>query len=323
MSDEPATRGGRATGAAGGERPAVSGSTSAETATAALRATCWGTRGSIPSPGPDTARYGGNTACLEVRNAAGRCFILDGGTGIRALGDRLKRTDGSVHVDLFFTHFHWDHIQGIPFFAPLYDPGATIRIHGPRQDDAEIEKLFARQLESVFFPIPYDALAARLEFSHLGDGPWRADDVEIEAMRVRHPSTTVGYRVRVGDAVLAYVPDNELVGGSYPVDPDWYDRFLAFLDGVDLLFHDAMLTEAELPAREGWGHSTFRQTIRLARDAGVRRLRCFHHAPDRTDDELTRIVEMLREEADSVAGGGGAGPQIGIATEGETLEVEA
>lgn len=282
-----------------------------------LRATCWGTRGSIPSPGPATARFGGNTPCLEVRAPDDRCIIFDAGTGIRGLGNRLRETAGPVRADLFFTHFHWDHIQGVPFFAPLYNAATTVRIHGPRQDGTDIESLFARQLEPTFFPIPYDALAATLEFEHLGDEPWRRGDVEVSAMRVRHPATTVGYRIRTGDAALAYIPDNELFGASYPVDDtSWYDRLVAFLGDVDLLFHDAMLTDGEYAEREGWGHSTYRQAIRLARDAGVRRLRFFHHAPDRTDGELTGIVDALR--AGDVAGDG---LDIGIAAEGETLDV--
>ncbi|MEJ2677736.1 MAG: MBL fold metallo-hydrolase, partial [Gemmatimonadota bacterium] len=144
----------------------------------ALRVTCWGTRGSIPSPGPATARFGGNTSCLEVRTPDARRFIFDAGTGIRALGRRLDALDAPTEADLFLTHFHWDHIQGVPFFAPLYRPGTRIRVHAPQQGDADIETLFRGQMAPVYFPVPYESLSASLEFIHLDREPWIDGNVE-------------------------------------------------------------------------------------------------------------------------------------------------
>jgi len=286
----------------------------------ALRATCWGTRGSIPSPGPATARFGGNTSCLEVRTADERCFIFDAGTGIRILGRRLEAENGPVDADLFLTHFHWDHIQGVPFFGPLYRPETKIRIHGARQGDTDIETLFRGQMGPVYFPVPYEALSAGLEFIHLDDEPWVDDGVEVSAIRVRHPAHTYGYRISSGAGALAYIPDNELVGGSYDVGGDaWYRELVEFLDGVDVLFHDAMYTDDEYAAGvEGWGHSTFNQTVRLAEDAGVRRLYVFHHAPERTDTELLELAERLREGLAAR----NSGLELGVAAEGEELLVQ-
>jgi phosphoribosyl 1,2-cyclic phosphodiesterase len=285
-----------------------------------LRATCWGTRGSIPSPGPATARFGGNTPCLEIRTADDRCYIFDAGTGLRVLGNRLAQQPGSVDVDLFVTHFHWDHIQGIPFFRPLYDPEACIRIHAARQGELDIETLLKTQMGPVYFPVPYDALAATLTFVHLEAAPWTAPGLEVATFRVRHPADTLGFRVRVGGASLAYIPDNELAGSRYPVDhPGWYDELVEFVSGVDLLFHDAMFTEQEYLAVEGWGHSTFGQAMKLAEDARVRRLLFFHHAPERSDAELLTILEEGQEELAAR----GSGLELGVAAEGEELLVPA
>jgi phosphoribosyl 1,2-cyclic phosphodiesterase len=284
-----------------------------------LRATCWGTRGSIPSPGPATARFGGNTSCLEIRTDSDRCHIFDAGTGIRVLGNRLVQEDGPTNVELFVTHFHWDHIQGIPFFAPLHAEGSFIRIHAARQGDLDIETLLKGQMGPVYFPVPYEALAADLSFEHLTGMPWADAGTEVAAYRVRHAAHTYGYRIRAGSAAVAYIPDNELVGSSYPVDgPDWYDGLVAFLSGVDVLFHDAMFTDEEYPAVEGWGHSTFNQAVKLAEDAGAKRLYFFHHAPERTDAELLRILDTMRADVERR----GSGLELGVAAEGEELLVQ-
>jgi phosphoribosyl 1,2-cyclic phosphodiesterase len=273
-----------------------------------VRVTCWGTRGSIPAPGPETVGFGGNTPCLEIRCAAGRSYILDAGTGIRALGSRLAE-DGPTDVDLFLTHFHWDHIQGLPFFRPLHDPAARIRIHGPSQDGRDVETLLRAQMAPEFFPVPYSRVAATLSFHHVTDEPWTDGVAEVAAHRVRHAGYTCGYRVRCNGVMVGYVPDNELVGGSYGPDPaGWYAGLVAFLEGVDVLFHDAMYTDDEYHSMEGWGHSTFSQAVRLAEDAGAGRLFFFHHAPDRDDDALARQVDAIRDA---------------LARRGSTLQVDA
>ena len=282
-----------------------------------MRARCWGTRGSMPSPGLATAGFGGNTSCIEVK-VGGRHFIFDAGTGIRLLGDQLAASSEPTSVDLFLTHFHWDHIQGFPFFAPLYNPMTTLAIHGAKQGDIDIQTLIAGQMGPIYFPVPFEQVAAQLQFEHLNDHPWTGSGVEVHALRVRHPAHTYGYKIVADGAAMAYIPDNELSGGEYPLAArPTYEKLIEFLDGVDLLYHDSMFSDAEYGRREGWGHSTFTQTVRLAEDAGVRRLYLFHHAPERTDAELTSILAQLQSD---IARRGSA-LQLGVAAEGEELMV--
>jgi len=285
----------------------------------ALSLRCWGTRGSIPSPGPQTARYGGNTSCVEIV-AGDRHLIFDGGSGARSLGMSLLDAGEQVDTTLFLTHFHWDHIQGIPFFSPLYDPETRLDIVGPVQRDAEgspfdVESLFAGQMGPIYFPIPMSAVSAAVTFGHLNEGVWEQGDVRVSAMRVRHPSYTVGYRVDFGGHSVAYVPDNELASGAYPMGPDWRSRFVDFLGDVDVLLHDAMYTSGEYPSRIQWGHSTYAQVMDLADEVGARELVFFHHDPMRTDDELDVIVERSRESARSA----GRTVNIRAAAEGEDI----
>lgn len=283
-----------------------------------LRARCWGTRGSIPSPGPETARFGGNTSCLEVRTADDRCFIFDAGTGIRALGELLERGSQPAMVHLFLTHFHWDHIQGLPFFGPFYVAETTIRIHAAHQGGVDAETLLRAQMGPVYFPVPYESLEARMTFEPLSASAWRDDGVEVAWYRTRHPADTYGFRIRAGGTSVAYIPDNELVGGRYEVDgPEWRSGLEAFLEGVDLLFHDATYTDDEYPSRTGWGHSTVGQATELAECAGVKRLAFFHHAPYRTDEDLERIVATASEEL----AGRGSDLHVEAAAEGREIEI--
>ncbi len=274
----------------------------------------WGTRGSIPSPGNSTTRYGGNTSCVEVE--AGDCrIILDAGTGIRLLGEKLNAESATKRASIFLSHFHWDHIHGFPFFAPAYNPEFELRIIGPTQEGMDMESLLRGQMESVYFPIPYDALSANITFHHLNEGSWEHDGVRLRSMRMRHTSFTVGYRVEAFGRKVVFIPDNELVGGSYSTPPGWMDQLVEFVAGADLLLHDAMFTTEEYPAREGWGHSTFTQALELAERARVKRLYFFHHAPGRSDQELDRIVQHFREEV----GNRGSDLDVRAAAEGAPL----
>jgi phosphoribosyl 1,2-cyclic phosphodiesterase len=265
----------------------------------ALTVRFWGTRGSIPAPGPATARYGGNTPCVEAQ-VGGRRVIFDAGSGIRQLGNDLIEKKAPLDAVIFLTHFHWDHIQGFPFFGPMYRREARLRVVGPMQENLDVQSLFAGQMGPIYFPIPFEAVAAHMTFEHLNEGTWESDGISIAAMRVRHPSFTVGYRLTAGGRSFCYIPDNELVGGDYPVERGWRERLVRFCADADLLVHDAMFTEEEYAAaRKGWGHSTFLQALDLGAEAGVKRLMFFHHAPERTDVALSEIVDRRREEAAS------------------------
>ncbi len=273
----------------------------------AYRVTFWGTRGSIPTPGRSTARYGGNTPCIAVENSsedANRLLILDAGTGIRPLGRELsKRATGALDVSVLLSHTHWDHIQGLPFFEPFFGRGNAIRIWGPQQGEVALEAILKRQWDPAVFPIPLEASVAELTVEHIA-----ADDIvvhgfRVQAARLRHPGRTLAYRLTPdsGGASFAYVTDNELSsGGDYDVGPSWREGFVHFLHGVEILVHDAMYTPEELEHRRGWGHSSYAEAVTLAVEARARRLVLFHHRPEHDDAVMDTIVEKARGSADAL-----------------------
>jgi phosphoribosyl 1,2-cyclic phosphodiesterase len=258
---------------------------------------CWGARGSAPSPGPNTVRFGGHTSCLEVRPPGGRHIVLDAGSGIGPLGRHLAATSTTRELDLFLTHFHWDHIQGLPFFDPLYEEPWSIRVHAEPQHGGGVEELLCMQMRAPYFPVGLKQVGARMEYRHLEGQPWQDGGVNITPFRVRHPNHTSAFRITCDGGTVVYMPDNELEGSGYDVDGSWEGDLVEFVSGADALLHNAMFTEAEYASRRGWGHGTFEQAVALAERAGVPRLLLFHHAPYRTDAELEHIVEGLRRDA--------------------------
>jgi phosphoribosyl 1,2-cyclic phosphodiesterase len=279
----------------------------------------WGTRGSIPTPGAHTARYGGNTACVAVTGAADQLVILDAGSGIRLLGRELMRTqNGPMSLDILLSHTHWDHIQGLPFFQPLNTPGNSVRIYGAAQAGVPLEEILDRQMDPVVFPVPLKALAADLSVTEVSGGRFEIDGFYVEAFRLRHPGTTLGYKLLpvAGGPAVAYVTDNELgSGGSYDVPSDWRARLVHFLTGVQTLIHDGMYSEQLLEERAGWGHSTPRQAVDLARECRCPHLVLFHHEPEHDDLALDRLLEDARTYARQTA----PGLQVDAAREGLTL----
>jgi phosphoribosyl 1,2-cyclic phosphodiesterase len=262
-----------------------------------LEVTFWGTRGSIPTPGPATARYGGNTACISIAGFPGRLVILDAGSGLRPLGHELmKQHNGLLTADILLSHTHWDHIQGLPFFKPLSTRDTAVCIYGAEQEGVALKEILGRQMDPMVFPVPLNALAASLTVVEI--------DFRICAFRLRHPGTTLGYRLapRQGGREVAYVTDNELgPGGTYEVAPDWRQRMIQFIGGADTLIHDAMYLDQIIQARAGWGHSTPRQAVDLAREGRCRRLILFHHEPEHDDDALDRLLADTRDYAKKVA----------------------
>jgi phosphoribosyl 1,2-cyclic phosphodiesterase len=280
--------------------------------------TFWGTRGSIPTPGAHTVRYGGNTPCVALE-AAGQLVILDAGTGIRALGAQLvERQNGSVRAEILLSHTHWDHIQGLPHFKPFFGAGNEVRIRASQQGAATLEAILRLQMHPAVFPVPLDALAARLSVEQVAPGEFNAGPFLVRAIRLRHPGTTLGYRLtpRDGGASLAYVTDNELgAGGDYDLPPTWRQDFVQFLAGTDVMIHDAMYTPAQLEQHRGWGHSTYEEALAVAAEAGVRQLVLFHHEPEHGDDTMDGLVA----EARRLAGRMGAAPTVAAAQEGMRL----
>jgi phosphoribosyl 1,2-cyclic phosphodiesterase len=283
--------------------------------------TFWGARGTIATPGPQTARYGGNTACVELTDGSGNLVILDAGTGIRSLGRELLARNGSggVRADILLSHAHWDHIQGLPYFAPLFMKGNLLKVWGPKQGDVAMETILRQMMHPAVFPVPLDALAATLEVEHVVEQePIPTPGFTVRAMRVRHPAVTMGYRLeRPGGPSVVYVTDDELgPGGEYEVPKDWRKRFVAFCGGADLLIHDATYTPEEYPAHVGWGHSTWLEAIELANEAGARRLALFHHEPEHADAQMDEIVHRAQEAAARTGR-----LEVFAATEGQTLNL--
>jgi len=251
--------------------------------------TLFGVRGSLATPGPSTARYGGNTSCVCVTGPDGTVLVLDAGTGIRSLGLELPRT--LRRVDVLLTHLHMDHILGLGFFGPLYDPGMEVHIWGPASATLDLEARLRRYLSPPLFPVLLADLPCRLELHHVPSGRETIGPFGVTAERVSHPGPTVGHRVETGKAALAYLPDHEPALGArrFPLEPEWTSGF-DLARGVDLLLHDAQYTRAEYPSHVGWGHSSMHDALAFARLAGVARFLPFHHDPGRSDPDLEAAV---------------------------------
>jgi phosphoribosyl 1,2-cyclic phosphodiesterase len=276
----------------------------------------WGVRGSIPCPGPQTVKYGGNSACLELRvGDSGRIIVIDAGTGIRELGNFLMKHDlphGPLDIDLYLSHTHWDHIMGFPYFTPIYIPGTKLRVHGPVSfEDDPLQDVVGGQMKYRYFPVNVGELASSIEYIRLREDPGMdlGDGLVLTTKILNHPILALGYRFEYRGMVLCTCYDTEPFRNLFitdPAHPD-YDEAMAcegqlvaeeqtriveqFFAGADLLIHDAQYTEQEYAGKIGWGHSTYEQALAAAGRAGVKRLALFHHDPDRTDDQLDALAE--------------------------------
>jgi phosphoribosyl 1,2-cyclic phosphodiesterase len=282
----------------------------------AVRIVCWGARGSVPSPGPGTARYGGNTSCIEVRTDRRR-LIFDAGTGIIPAGHSLATDAPGEPIEVFLTHFHWDHIQGLPFFMPLRDPAATIRIHATPPPNHRLSDLLAVQMGTPFFPVTLQEMPARIEYHELDRRGWVDGDLTVMPFPVRHPDHTSGLRITAAGTTVVYIPDNEPESESYR-GTSWND-LVEFARRADILLHDAMFTRAEYDSRRGWGHGTFEQAVHFAQAAGTDRLLMFHHHPDRTDEQIDAILESVQTQSRIV----GSSLEVAAAVEGQEIVVPA
>lgn len=279
----------------------------------------WGVRGSIPVPGPQTNRYGGNTSCVEVRPRGSSPIIIDAGTGIRRLGKELMaREFGEGHgvAHLLISHTHWDHIQGLPFFSPLYQDGNLLHLFARQRDDTHLRAVFESQTEDPYFPVPMKSMKADIRFHELVEGQqFQIGKAKIGCTRLNHPWIAMAYRIEADGAAVVYASDtapftdilleHEFIAKppvlGQPLDPADAAKLatmragLVHLSkGVDLLIYDTQFTPDEYRSRPHWGHSTPDDAIAIARAAGVKTLALYHHAPARTDDEQDAILHQYR-----------------------------
>lgn len=254
----------------------------------------WGARGSLSAPGPATVGYGGNTSCVELELTDGTTLILDAGSGIRELGQRLLERDrGVLHVCL--THLHLDHVEGLGFFGPLWRAGWELRFWGPPSTTAPLRARVSRYLSPPLFPIGLAEAPSRATFEDVPREPWRVGSATVEAQSVEHRGPTVGYRIEDEGYVLAYLPDHEpYLTAALDDEPGWISGW-ALAAGADLLLHDSQYTDEEYAQRMGWGHSSVTHAASFARVAGVGRLAMFHHDPMRSDRELEALYDEVAE----------------------------
>ena len=259
----------------------------------------WGTRGSIPSPGPDTLEFGGNTTCLEVLLHSGRRIIIDAGTGIRLLGDCLRTTVATVRIHLLLTHNHWDHLIGLPFFSPIYREDSEIQVDGWPLAFQALRRVFDDHMGDGFFPVGFEQLKAHISFlNEVARKPLVLDDVQIDALPLNHPQGCLGFRFQEEKYTFVFITDNELgLDGGYR-----FPEFVKFCKGSDLLIHDAQYLPEEMPVHRGWGHSTYEETVRLALEAGVKSLLLTHHDPGRSDRAVREIVNRAQQLASACGG---------------------
>ncbi len=273
----------------------------------------WGVRGSLPTPGPDTVRYGGNTSCVSLAFETGEHLILDAGTGIRGLGGALSAGDGDLFI--LISHRHWDHVQGFPFFAPLYQENRRIYLF-PATSGHELFCSLIDQMDGAHFPITPDLLPADWRCIERDESVFLAKrGIEVSRIAVNHPGGSSGFRIVRDGASVVYVPDNELDPPGEPVVR--MDELITFCARADVLIHDAQYLPSDMPAKHGWGHSVVGQVLEMAHAADVGHLLLFHHDPDRSDDALDR----MQEEARSWLRARGSATRCTVAREGLVLSV--
>ncbi len=293
----------------------------------ALRVCFWGTRGSIATPGPGTNRFGGNTSCVELTTRDGARVILDCGTGVRVLGNKLlEENSGPLSATILLTHTHWDHIQGFPFFTPLFIPGNRFDVYGPDESHLSLHDVLAGQMEHHYFPVELAQLAAGIQYGDIKEGTHQIAGLTVRAQHMHHPSPTLGYRFEYDGISLCYISDHEPFyeglwkhgapkGHIESIREEGDRRHAEYIQGADLLIHEAQYTPEEYPAKEHWGHSTYTYVVELAVAAGVRKLVITHHDPAHDDVFVGDIEKRAQDLARRL------GSQLDVSCAYEGLEL--
>jgi phosphoribosyl 1,2-cyclic phosphodiesterase len=274
----------------------------------------WGCRGSVPAPGPDTVTHGGNTSCIEVLVGDETALVLDAGTGIRALGLDLVRR-GTQHIRIFLTHLHLDHLEGLRFFAPIWDEEVTIEVWGPRSPVLGLRERIMRSFSPPLFPLDFRDVPARVTFHDLPAEPWCGEGISLVSDLVLHPGPTLGFRLETGRSSVVYLPDHEpALAGIEGRTADWISGG-GLAAGADFVLHDAQYLDEEYDSKIGWGHSSVDDAVAFCQAVDAHRLVLFHHEPERSDREL----ELLLDRACELTEGRRLAPML--AREGMVLEL--
>lgn len=294
-----------------------------------MRVRFWGTRGSIATPGSGTNHFGGNTSCVELTTDAGQTIIFDCGTGARLLGaEMLAKAAGPLRAIILFSHTHWDHIQGLPFFAPVFAAGNQLDVYAPEGGQRSLQDVLAGQMEFTYFPVELNQLAATISYNVLTEGTHQIGGLSITTQYLNHPAVTLGYRIECDGAVFAYLTDHEPFAGPLwrsGVEPGRIESMLhegdrrhaKFMAHADLVIHDAQYTPEEYPAKMNWGHSPYDYVVEVAAAAGVRQLALTHHDPTHDDAFLVEVESGARRLAEAR----GSGLDVFCAYEGCTLDI--
>jgi phosphoribosyl 1,2-cyclic phosphodiesterase len=279
-----------------------------------VKITCWGARGSIPVSGREYTKYGGDTTCIEVTSSSGDSIIVDAGTGLRRAGINMLAS-GRKDVSLLFTHAHWDHLMGFPFFKPIYVKGTKITLYGCSHTQDSLKAILARTMTAPYFPVEFGMIQADITSRSVCESAFAVGSVEITPIALNHPNQGIGYRFEEDGKRFVFLTDNELTmqhpGGAV------YEEYVRFAEGADLLIHDSEYTAEQYKLTKGWGHSVYTDALRLALDTKVKQFGLFHHNQERSDEDLDKIVDdcnrIVRSEGSALSCfGAQAGMEIAL-----------
>ncbi len=270
-----------------------------------------GTRGSIPSPGKYTVKYGGNTTCIDLTLNSGRKIIIDAGSGMRVLSNEIL-AEKINHINLFLTHSHWDHIQGFPFFIPIYIPTFSIKIFAASPTYGRLLDILKGQMQSLYYPVPFKQIAAKIEFEKIRKSGISIDGVKISSILTNHPLETHAFKFEENGKTLVFMSDNELDHQDIAAIP--YEDHLDFIKDSDVLIHDAQYEKREMKKHKGWGHSSWEQTVVFAKEGKIKTLYLTHYDPTRKDKQIDSIIKKANKLS-------GKGLKVKGAREGNEFEL--